>query len=77
LTPRGVSKIKMGTPNMENQTRKHSKLPDCIKRMLKAARKIQCQGPGKKNRLMPKRNMINGTTPMEPKINYKHEQTSI
>jgi len=38
---RGVSKIKMGSPDMENQTSKMLKLPDCIKRMLKAAKKIQ------------------------------------
>jgi len=36
---RRVSKTKMGSPDMENQTRKNSKLPDCIKRMLKVAKK--------------------------------------
>jgi len=38
----------MGPPDMENQTRKHSKLPDCIKRMLKTAEKYNTRVQARK-----------------------------
>src|SRR5882724_5715000 len=58
LTPRVVSKIKMGSPDMENQTRKTPKLPICIKMMLQAAEKYNTRVQARKTDLCLKGNMI-------------------
>jgi len=55
---RGVRKIKIGSPDMALQTRKTLKTPRLYKKDAQGSQKIQCQGPGKKNRLMPERQHV-------------------
>ena len=74
---RGVSKIKVGSPDMENQTRKTLKTPRLYKKDAKAAEKSNARVQAGKTDSHLKGNMIIWQHTYGTKKKLQHEQTSI